>query len=585
MAKLYTLKTTATLQPFSFPSLGIYVNQEFYDRYKDEPNGYILEKSGSGITQNYFRDALMDKEFAFAQRKIYYNTYSEKNQRFENNQLEQCLRSFGNVILLYDGSNTESQLLYNGRAYGDAYGFQTTPGQYPGGYRISDFIYLGGTTPNVSQDPYFGGYYCSGSYSSNNYGYEGASCNIKFHVFPENIIDENGNFDLNGKKGILVVLTTINDGDRVGYQVYKGSTLNMSEIVNYSLFNNAKPQEDTGAPYDNGPTSDTGGGNGTFDGTSDIIGVPSLPSLSALDTGFVKMWRPTKTQLKDIYNYMWSSAFDIESFKKIFANPIETIMGFGIIPIAVSVGTAEEFKVGNIGTGVNVTPITEQFYEFSCGTLNIQEQFGSYLDYEPYTTFDLYLPYVGNVRLSTDDILRQSDGSLEIVYHIDILNGACVVYVLCNNSVAYQFNGNVLTQLPITGNDFRGMFSSILGIAGNLISAANSVVSGHGGSALGDVASAANNAMGLKPSINRSGSISSSCGFLGVQTPYLIINRPNISRPANDNTYLGFPSNITRKISSLHGYTEFEKIYIENIPATDNELNEIKSLLESGVVL
>ena len=347
-----------------------------------------------------------------------------------------------------------------------------------------------------------------------------------------------------------------------------------------------EPMEDPNNPYDGGGTTSTGGGNGTFDPSGDTIGVPSLPTISAIDTGFVSIWKPTKTELKNLYNYLWSG-LDLNTFKKIFANPIDTIMGFSIIPLTPTTGTAKELKVGNIGTGINVTPVTEQYYEIDCGTITIPEFFGSYLDYEPYTTIDLYLPYIGSVRISTDDIKRNppNNGTIQLIYHIDILSGSCVVFVVTNGTVSYQYNGSILTQLPITGNDFTSTINSVLGLTSNIVGGVMSASTGNAAGVLGNSVNAAHNVTSAKPTINRSGNISGSGGFLGIQKPFLIMNLPKQAIAFAQNTFTGYPAHITNSVKSLTGYTEFEQIWIEKVPATENELSEIESILTSGVIL
>ena len=50
------------------------------------------------------------------------------------------------------------------------------------------------------------------------------------------------------------------------------------------------------------------------------------------------------------------------------------------------------------------------------------------------------------------------------------------------------------------------------------------------------------------------------------------------------NEFIGYPSLITVQLTELKGYTEVQSIHLENIPATQEELAEIESLLEGGVI-
>ena len=331
-------------------------------------------------------------------------------------------------------------------------------------------------------------------------------------------------------------------------------------------------------PYSEGGSSDTGGGEGDFDNTGDDIDIPSLPTLSAVDTGLITLFNPSVGELKNLANYLWSSGFDLETFKKMFANPMDCILGLSIVPVNVPAGSSEAISVGNISTGVYMTKASRQYVEVDCGSLNVNEYWGAYLDYEPFTKAEIYLPYIGTHALAVDDIMGKS---VHVVYHVDILSGACTAFVKCGDSVLYEFIGQCSSSIPVTGNDWTNVINGVLSIAG----AIGSMVATGGASAplaAGAIASTAVNSM--KPTVEKSGSMSGTGGMLGVQTPYIILTRPNQALPADQNKFSGYPSFITENLGSLTGYTEVDSVHLENVHATNDELQEIVNLLHSGVI-
>lgn len=336
--------------------------------------------------------------------------------------------------------------------------------------------------------------------------------------------------------------------------------------------------EDTD-PYGPGGGSGTGGGTGNFDGTGDNIDFPSLPTLSAVDTGFITLFNPSASQMKSLANYMWGDLFDLNTWKKIFADPMDAILGMSIVPVAVPDGGSAEVTVGNISTGVQMNRAASQYVEVDCGTLNVNEYWGAYLDYDPYTKAEIYLPYIGIHPLATDDIMNKS---VHVKYHIDILSGACCAYVKCGESVMYSFVGQCSCSIPITGNDWSNVVNGALSIAASI----GTMVATGGATAPMAAATIASTAVNsMKPSVEKSGSMGGMGGMLGVQTPYLILNRPRQALPARQNTFTGYPSFITMKLSDCSGYTEIESIHLENLSATEQELSEIESLLKGGVIL
>lgn len=344
------------------------------------------------------------------------------------------------------------------------------------------------------------------------------------------------------------------------------------------LLNPYTPEPEETDPYAPGGSSGTGGGTGNFDGTGDDIAIPGLPTLSAVDTGFITLFNPSISQLKSLSDYLWSG-FDLNTFKKIFANPMDCILGLSIVPVSVPNGELKEVSVGNIPTGVSMTVAASQYVIVDCGTLNVNEFWGAYLDYDPYTKAEIYLPYIGTHPISVDDIMGKS---VHVVYHVDILSGACTAFVKCGGSVMYEFIGQCSSSIPVTGNDWTNVINGVLSV-----SAAIGTMVATGGAtapmAASAIASTAVNSM--KSTVEKSGSMSGTGGMLAVQTPYLILTRPRQAKPARQNEFMGYPSFITSKLGSLSGYTVVEEIHLENISGTEQELSEIENLLKTGVIL
>lgn len=333
-----------------------------------------------------------------------------------------------------------------------------------------------------------------------------------------------------------------------------------------------------GNPYEPGGSSGTGGGGGSFDNTSTPVDIPNLPTISASHTGFISLYNPTLNQLNELASYLWSDLFQIEGWKKLFANPMDAILGLSILPVAIPSGGTSEVKVGNIGTGIQLTVASSQFVEVNCGSIDVNEYWGAYLDYEPYTQAQIFLPYIGTRPISVDEIMGKT---VSVVYHVDILTGACCCFVKCGDSVLYTYNGQCSIPIPITGANYASVVNGVIGVA----SSVGSLVASGGASAptaIPGIASSIVNQM--KPQIEKSGSISGSAGVLNMQTPYLILIRPRQALPTDQNKFIGYPSLITVKLTELSGYTEVQSIHLENIPATQEELAEIESLLEGGVI-
>lgn len=399
----------------------------------------------------------------------------------------------------------------------------------------------------------------------------------------------------------------------------------------------------TGGGTAGGGVSGAGGsgGTGTQTWTSTPVPVNTLPVTTASDAGFITLYNPTLQELKDLSSYMWSDLFTLDTLKRIFLDPMDIILGLNILPVPIPNGGRSRLKIAGFSTGVSMTKAASQYVTFDCGSVTVPEVWGAYLDYAPYTKTQLYLPYIGTVNINTDDVMGRT---VRVVYKVDILTGACMAQLHvaggthCEiDSVLYHFSGNCAQNIPVTGSNFSNLIASILGLTATAISTAAGIPVANSAVEAGTLASAAGQAsidyhsslrpglatdasvasdkaaigraehtiagaqaaktmgitrgiqsavgyvMSSKPQINRSGSISPQSGIFGVQHPYFIITSPRQSLAYNYNNYVGYPSNITEDISSLSGYTIFEKVVLEDMPCTDSELAELYELLYSGV--
>lgn len=333
--------------------------------------------------------------------------------------------------------------------------------------------------------------------------------------------------------------------------------------------------EDPYLPIDD---SGAGGGDGFYNRFSENIGIPGLPNISVVDTGFITMYNPTISDLKSLANYMWNNnAFDPTFWKKIFAEPMDAILGLTIVPCAPETTGREIVNIGNIATDVNMPKLASQWQIVNCGDIDCKKFFGSYLDFDPYTKIDIFLPYIGIRPLAMDDVMGKL---LHLEYHIDFLSGSCIAFLTADGNCLYTFTGQCAGSIPITGRDMTNVVNGALSITGSALTAVAS-----GGSSLpASLLSSANAVMSMKPQIEKSGNASSLAGIIDHQKPFLIFTYPKPCKPAEQSYFEGYPSFISLKLDDVSGYVEVYKCHLKNIPATSDELEMIESILKEGVL-
>ena len=350
-------------------------------------------------------------------------------------------------------------------------------------------------------------------------------------------------------------------------------------------------EDDISNPYGISGSSGRGGGDGTLtpEGADDIDPalVASLPGISAADLGFITMYNPSVAQLKALSSFMWSGAFDLATYKKLFSDPMQSIIGLAIVPVAPSIAGSKNVMFGSIDSGISMSYLSSNYVQLNCGSVAIEKYVGCFMDNDPYTKISIYLPFIGIRQLSADDVIG---GSIEVVYNIDVLSGACACFI--NHSikgVLYSYNGSCITNVPLTSVNFSGAIQNAVTAVGSAIGVVAGMATGAAPltamSAVGLATSAANTAINSKPTVQRSGNLGGSAGILSIMTPYVIIERPNMSVPSNVQHYVGQTSNITMKLSACSGFTMCEFVHIDGVSATSDEIMEIEALLKTGVIL
>lgn len=367
-----------------------------------------------------------------------------------------------------------------------------------------------------------------------------------------------------------------------------------SEYRNMSATLHGAEVEIENDPYANAGETGQGGGSGNFDYTGDTISEPSLPTVGAAATGFVSLFNPNTTQLQSLMDYLWSSLFDLDTIKRLYADPMQQFIGLSLVPVPVPSAGSKIIQVGGVSTGVSLTAASAQFVRVDCGSITFSSSSltASYLDFLPYTKTQLYLPYIGCVDISTDDIM---DKTVQVTYHVDILTGGCIAYIIIGSSVMYQYSGQCAINIPLTSIDWSNTISSALNLVssavGGLVAGAAVPISGglSALSAVGSVAtmgaSAVNGASSMKPTINKSGAIGGSSGIMSVQKPFLIVTCPNLARAKKQDYFTGYPSFITKYVSDCSGFCSFEEIYLSGLGLTDSEMDELNAIMKEGVYL
>lgn len=305
----------------------------------------------------------------------------------------------------------------------------------------------------------------------------------------------------------------------------------------------------------------------------DISGGGTKPSPSENGIGMLTTtYKVTQAQTEALGRFFWGGSL-FEKIKALNTSPIENVVGLTIMPISIS-GNDEVITIGDVDTNINGEKISNVPL-YTVGSAEIKGRYQSFLDFEPYTTMHLFLPFVGFVRI---DPMYVTNKTLEVIYSFDIINGLCNAMIFCDNIYVESHQGHCGIDIPLIATNRADL---AIGLATSLFDTA---VSG------GDMTTIAGSALKAAGDYitgfhsSRQGGYSPTCAWTETRNCFLVIETPNASHTSTYNHDKGRPCDTSYTIGTLSGFTVCDaNIDLSGISgATEEEKNMIRDILTSG---
>lgn len=320
--------------------------------------------------------------------------------------------------------------------------------------------------------------------------------------------------------------------------------------------------------------------------TSNLTFAQDSPISNVKASSLYTIWNPTQDQLNNLATFLWSTDF-VDLIKKVLQSPMDAMISLALFPITPESDGTHVINLGYVPSGVSALRVSNQFQTFQTSGLVVPHKYNSYLDYSPYTTAEIYLPFIGFKSLNINDVMGKT---VSVNYNIDMLSGTCTAIVKVDGNSMYSYSGNMALFLPLSAGNWARMMNSIFGAIGGVASIGAGVAGVMSGSALlGSTAAAVSGARTLgnleSNSVSRSGKISGNAGILGDYQPFIVITRPINDKPSTYNSNIGQTYNKSVQLGTLSGFTVVDEAHIDGMSATETEKKEIERLLKEGVIL
>ena len=274
------------------------------------------------------------------------------------------------------------------------------------------------------------------------------------------------------------------------------------------------------------------------------------------------------------------------------ANPFANIISLKQYPFDISLPlittwTTEQIVLDKWNTGVAGKRLVSQNMLRQIGSYKIEKKYNSFLDYEPFTTAEIYVPMCGRANLPLNYIM----GKTVIVYFAsDIENGGCKAIVKCDE-ISAELSGTFSEDVSLTAENVglknlekayasSNFFASAAGLGltvgkGDSTGMAYSAI--NVGKSVVDMFSVNNGNYSVIK-----GESTPKVNFNNVPKCYIKISRPVIELPENYGRVNGFVVNKKLNLSNLNGYTICCNVDVDGLYCTENEKEMLKGIMESG---
>ena len=287
-----------------------------------------------------------------------------------------------------------------------------------------------------------------------------------------------------------------------------------------------------------------------------------------------KTYKIDQIELKKLSQFLWSSGF-LDNILLLNNSPIENIISLkALIGTVATTGTSQALSLGNVVTTANAIPCNETI-TINVGSITLPRKYNNFLDFEPYTKVQIYLPFYGCAMLDSSLVIGRT---ITIKYIIDVITATAKIKIIHADKTLYEFKTTCGSDLPITSSNRAsvemGYLSSGVGMGISIAS----------GNVLGGLASGLSMAQSQYHS-STSGNVSGVLNFHDSRMITVLVDRPVYTELRNFNKTHGRVCNLSKTLRDLRGFTKCA----ENVQIPFNCLDEERSMiieqLVNGVII
>lgn len=255
-------------------------------------------------------------------------------------------------------------------------------------------------------------------------------------------------------------------------------------------------------------------------------------------------YRITKDELRDIVKRRFvrpeyepvsiGGTILMYNVKEEYIDTAKYITALFRVNVPLQANTKQRVYFGPYDMEINCDVLDDDIITLDFGSVNVKGIYGNAIDYE-HTDISLYLPYIGFTSLNTADFMNKT---VSLTYQVNLMNGDALAVISADNQPIQTVTCNVAIKIPyqLSGGEYVHT--------------------------------------DIEPNAN----------YLHEVNPFMYV-RTHIATQPDRMPY--HDTNIYAVLGTLTGYTEATEIAfaVRSERITTTEIDEIKSLIASGIVL
>lgn len=301
-----------------------------------------------------------------------------------------------------------------------------------------------------------------------------------------------------------------------------------------------------------------------------------------LDLEKISNWFFTQTEKIDIANNVISLKEIPFSLSTLNIIPIATDLKIGGVNVTYN---NENVSVGKI-VGPELLTASALFGEF-----NIPRLSNTFLDYSPYTKYELLLPFAPSPVSLPDWCI---DKTVKAIFLYDIYTTSCQYIIECNNERICSVSGTFGVDRPVSAQNvalkeasrISSQVATASSVLGGVMSASVGNIGGIMSGAIGGVSALSQMLLSQKQNYMYTIGANGDTSSIGLcHAVHLKITR---TLSAEEDGFLhtyGKPLCKMKKLSEMSGFTKCDNVNTDGLTCSESEKQMIKQLLENGIYI